>query len=193
MMWHWFLEDFHYCPIILIRNHFKKIIMKIKGSSEGMSCDCILGKDGLLLKFKGFFGGDKGEELIKYSDITNISLAKTAGLVSSPLLLIEKPDGIKKVVLLDKHFKMFYELLESNINPQIQGDTPSEVLDKSSGRLPGEMVDKSSKEAVTEPIGEGVDESIHFKRIEEAKKLLNMGAITEEEFNLIKNKHLKKM
>lgn len=189
--------------------------MKIKGSSEGTECDCILGKEGLLLKFKGFFGGDKGEELIKYSEITNISLAKTAGLVSSPLLIIELADKIKKVVLLDKHFKMFYELLESNIAESHDEHPPEKVdnslngnteRDKSSDRVIDKLKDSSDVSAhsnavkseltdvtIKESSGELVDESVHFKRIEEAKKLLDMGAITQEEFNLIKSKHLKKM
>ena len=165
--------------------------MKIKGSSEATSCDCILEKEGLLLKYKGFFGGDKGEEFIKYSDMQNISLEKTAGLVSSPLLIIEIPDGTKKVVLLDKHFKMFYSLLEAN-TPHIPtkkssaNDEPAEnfsILKSITGK------DDEKKEESFQDLSE----SNHFKSIEEAKKLLDMGAITEEEFNLIKNKHLQKL
>ncbi len=146
-----------------------------------MSCECILEKEGLLLKFKGFFGGDKGEELIKYSDIHNISLAKTAGLVSSPLLLLKSSGGIKKVVLLDKHFDTFLELLEDKINPKISTDTSLGPVNESQ--------DKPGNESLDEP----VHESIHFERIKEAKKLFDMGAITEEEFNSLKKKHLKKM
>jgi hypothetical protein len=177
--------------------------MKIKGSAEGTECDCILGKKGLLLKFKGFFGGDKGEELIKYRDIINISLEKTAGLVSSPLLIIELADAIKKVALPDKHFKMFYEILEGNIAAS-HDEFPSEVdnslngvtetvNDYSDGVIDEviESIDVTANKSSGEPVD--ADESVHFKRIEEAKKLLDMGAITDDEFNLIKNKHLKKM
>jgi hypothetical protein len=163
--------------------------MKIKGSCEGMSCDCILEKEGMLLKFKGFFGGDKGEELIKYIDIYNISLAKTAGLVSSPLLILESSSGIKKVVLLGKQFKTFYELLENKINHKIPGGTTPEPVNE----LLKESIDNSLKEPENESQDEPEKVSIHYKRIEEAKKLLDIGAITEEEFNSIKKKHLKKL
>lgn len=164
--------------------------MKIKGSSEATSCDCILEKDGLLLKYKGFFGGDKGEEFIKYSDMHNISLEKTAGLVSSPLLIIDIPNGTKKVVLLGKHFKMFYELLEANTphipsKKSIEYEEPvenSSILKSITGK------DNKKKDKSLD-----VDESNHFKSITEAKKLLDMGAITEEEYDLIKGKHLKNM
>jgi hypothetical protein len=165
--------------------------MKIKGSSEATRCECILEKEGLLLKYKGFFGGDKGEEFIKYSDMHNISLEKTAGLVSSPMIIIDIPNGTKKVVLLDKHFKMFYELLEAN-TPHIPSkkssayDEPVEdtsILKSITGK------DNMKKEESFEDLGE----SNHFKSIAEAKKLLDMGAITEEEYDLIKSKHLKNM
>lgn len=155
--------------------------MKIKGSSEGTSCDCILGETGLLLKFKGFFGGDKGEELIKYDNIRKMSLAKSAGLVSSPLLIIETPNGIKKIVLLNKNFKMFLELLENKTNIEILPYTPPEDTDHPVNESIDEMTDESLEEANP------------FEQIEKAKKLLDMGAITEEEFNSIKNKYLKKV
>ncbi|EKQ50804.1 MAG: hypothetical protein B655_2319 [Methanobacterium sp. Maddingley MBC34] len=171
--------------------------MKIKGSCEGMSCDCILEKEGVLLKFKGFFGGDKGEELIKYNDIQNISLAKTAGLVSSPLLILESYSGIKKVVILGKQFKTFYELLENKINHKITADTTPEPVNELLNESIDNSLDKPANNSLEEPENESQDEpgkvSIHYKRIEEAKKLLDMGAITEEEFNSIKKKHLKKL
>jgi hypothetical protein len=153
--------------------------MKIRGSSEGMSCDCILEEKGLLLKFKGFFGGDKGEELIKYSDIHKISLAKSAGLVSSPLLIIETPNGIKKVVLLNKKFDIFLELLENKTNNKISAYTHPEDIDD------------PVKEPLDQLANEPLEESNSFEQIEKAKKLLDIGAITEEEFNTIKEKYLK--
>jgi hypothetical protein len=167
------------------------IIMKIKGSSEATSCDCILEKEGLLLKYKGFFGGDKGEEFIKYSEMQNISLEKTAGLVSSPIIIIDIPNGTKKVVLLGKHFKMFYSLLEAN-TPHI----PSKKSNAYDEPVENTSILKSITGKDNEKIEESFEdlgESNHFKSIEEAKKLLDMGAITEEEFNLIKNKHLDKL
>nr|WP_319372401.1 SHOCT domain-containing protein [uncultured Methanobacterium sp.] len=164
--------------------------MKIKGSSEATGCDCILEKEGLLLKYKGFFGGDKGEEFIKYSDMQNISLEKTAGLVSSPLLIIDIPNGTKKVVLLDKHFKMFYALLEANTPhiPSKKSSAIDEPVENSSILKSITGKDNKKKEESLD-----VGESNHFKSIAEAKKLRDMGAITEEEYNLIKSKHLKNM
>jgi hypothetical protein len=162
--------------------------MKIKGSSEGTSCDCILGEAGLLLKFKGFFGGDKGEELIKYDNIRKMSLAKSAGLVSSPLLIIETPDGIKKVVLLNKKFDMFLELLEKRTNTEILDYAPLEDTNHHVNK----PVDQIVKEPVDQLVMEPLNQSDSFEQIEKAKKLLDMGAITEEEFNSIKEKYLKK-
>lgn len=163
--------------------------MKIKGSSEATSCDCILEKDGLLLKYKGFFGGDKGEEFIKYSDMHNISLEKTAGLVSSPIIIIDIPNGTKKVVLLGKHFKMFYELLEAN-TPHIPSKKSIDEEPVENSSILKSITGKDNKK-IDESLD--VDESNHFKSITEAKKLLDMGAITEEEYDLIKSKHLKNM
>ncbi len=138
----------------------------LNGTDEDSRCKVVVThqEDGLILNRKGaFLGGNKGSQFIKYADIASIGFKK--GLVSGQVEIMV-PGG--KIVI-------------KKVNPKLGNMFVSAVQEK--------IMEAKSKTEV--PV---IQEQVSpMEEIKKAKELLDMGAITKEEFEKIKNNYLKQI
>lgn len=133
----------------------------VSGFDKDKSTDAILTIEdiGINLHWKGTFTGrDKGDQFLRYEDITSIGFKK--GILLGQIVINFSGGKFK----IDNITKSIGPIFVSNVQKRIEDARKA----------------KNDPQNIVSPMDE----------IKKAKELLDIGAITEDEFNAIKNKYL---
>lgn len=174
--------------------------MKIDGydKEKGRNCFLTLRPEGVEITTKGIIGGVKGVELIRYTDIISANYVKgTLGLLSK--IEIHTAGGKRKINNTPTaSTPTFVNALNRRIsdakNPRsvYNASKQKPAMNYSPGQIPKDASNIAENKDSSKSENDDLKQQNSFEIIEKSKKLLDMGAITEEEYNKIKEKQLEK-